>query len=244
MGFISWFFLCSAIAVFNSYYDKDTKPVAGLENPPVATSSLLVGALLLKLFGLIIALFLNKLFLLMYIIGILISVLYSHKNFRFKSNGYVAVLINFIVGTITFIAASSFVHLNTQLLLLGSITAGIFLAAIYLMMQIHQKEEDIERQDISIMVSHGRKTTLISAIILMFMASILSSITLKFSGVSWFYISIIIIYFFVILFSSYKWLKNQENPTSDFKIMNKLTMRLSYSANLILLIIYIFDVIN
>ena len=30
LGFISWFFLCSAIAVFNSYYDKDEKPVAGL----------------------------------------------------------------------------------------------------------------------------------------------------------------------------------------------------------------------
>ena len=243
LGFISWFFLCAGIAVFNSYYDKDVCPVAGLEHPPATTFSMLVGAWFLKLFGLIIALFLNKIFLLTYIMGVILSVLYSHEKFRFKSNGYVAVLLNFIVGAMTFIVASSFSSVNATILFLGSITAGIFLAAIYLMMQVHQKEEDKTRQDISIMVLYGRKITLTSAICLMTIAAVLSTITFVLSGLHWFYILILVIYFGIILFVSYLWLNRQEEPISDFKIMNKLTMWLSYIANLILAVIYIFEIV-
>lgn len=242
MGLISWFFLCAGITVFNSYYDKDVDPVAGLKDPPKTTFSMLIGAYLLKFFGLTIALFLNWVFLLNYVIGIVVSILYSHKNFRLKSNGYIALLINFIVGAITFIAASSFSPISIKFLLLGSIASGIFLVSIYLMMQVHQKKEDKKRKDTSIMVLYGRKVTLISAILLMTIAGILSSIALKLSGLNWFYVLTIIIYFSIILLFSYSWLKRKEGATSDFEIMNKLTMRLSYAAILILAVIYVLDI--
>jgi 1,4-dihydroxy-2-naphthoate octaprenyltransferase len=245
LGFISWFLLCAGIAVFNSYYDKDVNPVAGLKNPPTVTFSMLVGAWLLKLSGLIIAIFLfNKTFLLVYILGIIISVLYSHEKFRFKSNGYVAVFTNFIIGVITFIAAYSFSSANTAVLFLGSLTAGTFLSAICLMMQVHQKEEDKTRKDISIMVSHGRKMTIAVAIFLMTIAAILAIFTFILSSLSWLYVLIVVIYFSIILFISYFWLKKQEDSASDFIIMNKLTMRLSYAGNLILIIIYVLDIIK
>lgn len=243
LGFISWFFLCSAIAVFNSYYDKDEKPVAGLENPPTAAFSMLIGAWLMKLSGFIIALFLNKMFLTIYIAGVILSVLYSHEKFRLKSNGYIAVFLNFVVGAMTFLAASSFLLPSSAILFFGSVTAGSFLAAIYLMMQVHQKEEDKDRKDISIMVLYGRKMAITFAIVLMIVAAILSLLSLVMSNYQWFYIFILIIYFATILFFSYAWLKKQEDPMSDFKIMNKLTMRLSYAANLILVIIYIFEIL-
>jgi 4-hydroxybenzoate polyprenyltransferase len=242
LGFASWFFLCSAIAVFNSYYDKDEKPVAGLENPPTAAFSMLIGAWLMKLSGFIIALLLNKMFLMIYIAGVVLSVLYSHEKFRLKSNGYIAVFLNFVVGAMTFLAAASFSLPSTAILFFGSVTAGSFLAAIYLMMQVHQKVEDKDRKDISIMVLHGRKVTITFAIFLMIVATTLSLVSLTMSNYQWFYIVMLIVYFATILLFSYMWLKKQENPTSDFKIMNKLTMRLSYAANLILIVIYIFEI--
>jgi 4-hydroxybenzoate polyprenyltransferase len=242
-GFISWFFLCASIVVFNSYYDRDAHPVAGLENPPVVTFSLLIGAWLLKLFGFIIALFLNNLFLSLYIMGVILSVLYSHKKFRFKSNGYVAVLFNFIVGATTFMVASSFSSINIESFWCGSAAAGIFLAAIYLMMQVHQKEEDGARQYISIMVLYGRKNTLTLAMSLMMTAAILTLITFVLSGLHWFYILIIMVYFGIILFLNYIWLNKQGKYVSDFKMMNKLTTRLSYAANLILIVVYISEII-
>jgi 4-hydroxybenzoate polyprenyltransferase len=242
LGFVSWFFLCSAIAVFNSYYDKDEKPVAGLENPPTTAFSMIVGAWLMKISGFIIALFLNKMFLTVYITGVILSILYSHKKFRFKSNGYIAVFLNFVVGVITFLAASSFLLPSLEILFFGSATAGSFLAAIYLMMQVHQKEEDKTRKDISIMVLYGRKMTIIFVIVFMIVAAILSMISFVMSNYKWFYILILIIYFATILFFSYAWLKKQEESMSDFKIMNKLTMRLSYAANIVLAIVYIFEI--
>jgi 4-hydroxybenzoate polyprenyltransferase len=245
LGFISWFLLCGGIVVFNSYYDKDVGPVAGLEKPPTSTFSMFVGAWLLKLSGFIIALFLNNIFLIAYIMGVILSVLYSHEKFRFKSNGYVAILFNFIIGATTFIVTSFFSPtINTGVLFFGSISAGIFLAAIYLMMQVHQREEDKARRDNSIMVLYGRKITLTLVLYLMIISAILSTITFVLSDLPWFYIWICMVYFIVILFISRAWLDKQGGPTSDFKIMNKLTMGLCYTANVLVATIYILEAID
>jgi 1,4-dihydroxy-2-naphthoate octaprenyltransferase len=243
-GFISWFFLCAGITLFNSYYDKDKGSVAGLERPPKTTESLFVGAWLFKIIGFVIALSLNNLFLGIYIFGVLLSVLYSHKNFRFKSNGYVAVLFNFIIGTMTFIIASSFAQMKPLVLTFGCITAGLFLASIYLMMQIHQKDEDKERGDISIAVLFGKKKTLISAIVIMVIASIFAIFSLFLSQYPIILIFVFVLFFIIVIFLSIIWLRKKENSFTDFRIMNKLTLGLSNIANILLLSIYIFFVLN
>ena len=243
LGFISWFLLCAGIVVLNSYYDKDVSPVAGLERPPKTNISMLFGAWIFKIIGFIIALYLNRIFLLSYISGVILSVLYSHKSFRLKSYGIIAVLFNFIVGATTFLVVTSFTTTNTAIIYLGSITSGIFLAAIYLMMQIHQKDDDETRNDISIMVQFGKKITLITTISLMIIAAIFSIVTLSLASLSWLYIPVSAIYFFTIIILSQAWMRKNGDSISDFKIMNRLTLRLSYAANLILGLIYIFDIL-
>jgi len=243
LGFISWFLLCAGIVVLNSYYDKDVSPVAGLERPPKTNISMLFGAWIFKIIGFIIALYLNEIFLFSYISGVILSVLYSHKSFRLKSYGIIAVLFNFIVGATTFLVVTSFTTTNTAIIYLGSITSGIFLAAIYLMMQVHQENDDRRRNDISIMVSFGKKATLITAMSLMIIAMILSIITLSLAGLSWLYIPVSAIYFSTIIVLGYAWMRKNSDSISDFKIMNRLTLRLSYAANLILGLIYIFDIL-
>ena len=243
LGFISWFLLCAGIVVLNSYYDKDVSPVAGLERPPKTNISMLFGAWIFKITGFIIALYLNEIFLFSYISGVILSVLYSHKSFRLKSYGIIAVLFNFIVGATTFLVVTSFTTTNTAIIYLGSITSGIFLAAIYLMMQIHQKDDDETRNDISIMVQFGKKITLITTISLMIIAAIFSIVTLSLASLSWLYIPVSAIYFFTIIILSQAWMRKNGDSISDFKIMNRLTLRLSYAANLILGLIYIFDIL-
>ena len=243
LGFISWFLLCAGIVVLNSYYDKDVSPVAGLERPPKTNISMLFGAWIFKIIGFIIALYLNEIFLFSYISGVILSVLYSHKSFRLKSYGIIAVLFNFIVGATTFLVVTSFTTTNTAIIYLGSITSGIFLAAIYLMMQIHQKDDDETRNDISIMVQFGKKITLITTISLMIIAAIFSIVTLSLASLSWLYIPVSAIYFFTIIILSQAWMRKNGDSISDFKIMNRLTLSLSYAANLILGLIYIFDIL-
>jgi len=243
LGFISWFLLCAGIVVLNSYYDKDVSPVAGLERPPKTNISMLFGAWIFKIIGFIIALYLNEIFLFSYISGVILSVLYSHKSFRLKSYGIIAVLFNFIIGATTFLVVTSFTTTNTTIIYLGSTASGIFLAAIYLMMQVHQENDDRRRNDISIMVSFGKKATLITAMSLMIIAMILSIITLSLAGLSWLYIPVSAIYFSTIIVLGYAWMRKNSDSISDFKIMNRLTLRLSYAANLILGLIYIFDIL-
>lgn len=243
-GFIAWFFLCVGITLLNNYYDKDENPVAGLDKPPVVTSSVLIGAWLFKVAGFCIALFLNKLFLAVYVFDVLFSVLYSHKNFRFKSNGYIAVLINFLIGASAFPIASSFAAVSPQTLILGSAAAGFFLASIYLMMQVHQEKEDKERGDISIRVRYGRTPTLMSAIILMIPAGVLSVSVLLLSGLQSLYLLAFVIYLLTIFFFTYVWLKKKGDPRTDFTFMNKLTFRLSMAANLFFLLIYFIEIIT
>lgn len=232
------------MTVFNSYYDKDEGPVAGLQHPPTVTHSMLIGAWLLKLLGFTIALFLGKMFLGLYIVGVVLSILYSHKSFRLKSNGFVAVLLNFIVGSMTFLAASIFSSPGSAILLLGSATAGLFTAAMCLMMQVHQESEDKRRQDTSIALLYGRRMALFSAIILIIIAGVFALTVLALSGLHWIYTATVALYVVFVLFASYAWIKKQGNPASDFKIMNTLTMHLSYAGNLILVVTYILNIVT
>lgn len=243
-GFIAWLLLCAGITVFNSYYDKDDKPVAGLPDPPPAARSMIISASAFKLLGLWIALSLNKLFLVMYLIGAIISVLYSHKNFRLKANGYVAVAVNFLVGAITFVAAISLGAFSGEILGLGAAAAGSFLASVYLMMQVHQKQEDGSRGDISIMVRHGRRATLSAALVLMSLALAFSALAWLLADYSPVYLLLFACYFGAVFFFVFKWLKRREDPREDFRIMNQLTMRSSYAANLILATIYLLEVLR
>ena len=107
IALFSQFLLWAGVTLFNSYYDKDDKPVGGLKNPPKITNSLLYGSLFFKITALILALFVNGVFLFLTIFIIFASILYSHKKFRLKSNGFVALLFNFIAGFVTFLSSSS-----------------------------------------------------------------------------------------------------------------------------------------
>lgn len=241
-GFIAWLLLGIGATVYNSYYDKDTEPVAGLEKPPAVHISMLIGAWFFKLLGLIIAFFLNPLFLSIYILSLFSSVLYSYKKTRFKSNGYVALIFNFIMGGVVYLSVSSFSNQNIMLVVLGSVTCASYIAAMYLMMQIHQKKEDSMRHDTSIMILHGRKKTLIAAIILFIIAAIAGDAACIVSSLNPLYALLMTIYFLIAIFFILRWLKHEEDPQSDFQIMNRLTLRLSYAGIFLLIIAYIFSV--
>lgn len=243
LGFISWFLICAGAVVFNGYYDRDNYPVVGLEKPPSVTVSMLYGSLVLKFIGLIIALFLNNLiFLAIYIAAIFASVIYSHRSFRFKSKGYIALLFNFAIGAMTFTVASSFSMPSALILTLGIFSSGFFIVSIYLMTQVHQTREDQLRGDISIAVLYGKKTTLQISLVLMVIASVMVLTLLKLSSLPIFYIFLFSAYFLAIFLMSYVWLNKKDDSALDFRTMNKLTLRASYSANFILMIIYILEI--
>jgi 1,4-dihydroxy-2-naphthoate octaprenyltransferase len=241
LGFISWFFLCSGITLFNSYYDKDEEPVGGLQNPPKVTTSLLIASIIFKIFGFVIALLLNKYFLFIYFFGIIFSILYSHKAFRLKSYALVSITFNFIIGFTSFLSASSFDFPREIIIILGSLSSGLFLTGTYILMQIHQTIQDKERDYSSLAMIIGKKKTLIISFILILLAAILSSLTIYISlGLIFIITSIIFFCIFFLLL----WVWFSKSNSRDFEMMSLITIQLSFLANFLLAMIYIIEVIG
>lgn len=237
-AFISWLLLTSGITVFNSYYDKDKNSVAGLKKPPKVSESMFYGSIGMKLIGFIMAFFISALFLFFYILGVVFSFLYSHRYFRFKSNGFVAFLFNFIIGFSTFIVASSLDKLILSLpIFFGAFASGLFLSSIYLMMQIHQVREDKERGDISIAVKYGKNISLGLGFLFMLIAGILITFVFYMIKLNFIFVVLSVLFFIFILASILWWIKTKKYK--DFEIMDKITSYSSYIGNFVLLIIYI-----
>ena len=238
LGFLSWLSSCIGITLFNSYYDRDRGPVAGLERPPTVSESLFYGSLFFKSIALFTAVFVNLTFFAATIIVITLSVLYSHKYFRWKSNGLVAVFFNFIIGAFTFLAANSLkILVTTNQFVTGLFCSGFFLAGIYLLMQIHQVEEDRERGDVSFAVRFGKNSTIIFALVLFLLAGILGVSSFIFSEL-FFELSILVPYFVIGILLTIVW-KKKNGPLSDYKIMSRITDYFSFTGSALLIIIYI-----
>lgn len=242
LAFLSWFLLCAGITIFNSYYDKDKNPVAGLKKPPKTSKSMLYGSLTMQLSGLIISSLINLVFTFLYILTFVLTFLYSHKNFRLKSNGFIALFINFFVGLSTFSATAS---LNGNLIsksnIFGAIGSGLFLVSVYLMMQVHQIVEDKRRGDFSIAVKFGRRTTIILATLFLIISGLSITTSFYFSYFPSWILILTLIYFISVLFMLQLWVKETNN---DFKTMTKITNYLSYMGNIILLILYLYFIVK
>lgn len=240
LSLVSLFFLWSGVTLLNSYYDKDEKPVAGLKNPPKVTKSLFWGSLTFKIVSIILSSFISSFFLILNLIIIISSFLYSHKNFRFKSNAFVALLFNFVAGFTTFLFASSlrnFSILNINLLF-GAASSGFFLSSIYLMMQIHQTKEDKKRGDESYALIFGKKNALITSIFLIIIAGLLGAYSMYLSSLT-FQIIVLAIYMIFGLFFLIKWAVTK-NKINDFDEMTKITNYFSFVGIILLIILYIF----
>ncbi len=82
---------------FNSAYDKDTGPVAYLPDPPQPPSWLATGALMIMVFGGVLAWFVvGKAFAAVVGISILLSVMYSHPLVRLKAKPGLDLLVNML----------------------------------------------------------------------------------------------------------------------------------------------------
>src|SRR5262249_5871011 len=77
LGFVAFHvFLYGGTNMFNSYFDRDEGPIGGLERPPPVDFGLLVGSLVLKAIGLLMATFCGTAFVMCYLLFTLYSVTY------------------------------------------------------------------------------------------------------------------------------------------------------------------------
>jgi len=240
---ISWLLLSMGITVFNSYYDEDKDPVAGLKNPPPVNKSMFWASVLYYVLGFIIAITINLTFVYFYTLCAVMTILYSHKKVRLKSDGNIALTVNFLVGVLTFAAVTSFNQsADLYLMVLGMFTCGSFLAGIYAMMQVHQVREDLERNDISFAAKHGRRATILLSIALSLVASILALYLLLMSISKLLFSLMLAIAFFSIFFLVIWSYKKDDTSVTDFRMMTRITNFITISSTIVLFLALILPI--
>lgn len=237
---VAWLLLVAGLTVFNSYYDKDDVEVGGMAHPPQITASLLYGSLAMLAVGLVMSLFISLTFFILAFLTGFIYFFYSYEGTRWKSNGYAAVSINAIVGALTVLAAASLGgRLTTTEVILAALTAALFKASVYTMMQVHQIEEDKKRGDPSVAVMHGRAATLRFSQITMLLGGVCAIAALYIMSNGLVLPILAALYFIAggVLFEV--WIRQDDNPAKDAARMQKMIYFTGYAGSIIFLLLYV-----
>lgn len=151
--------LNGGVTAYNSYFDEDEGPIGGLEHPPKMAPWMLPASLALQGVGLLLALPVGPLFVVLYLVTMGLSVLYSTRGIRWKGRPLLSFLaVGIGTGTNTYgmgyLAASGRGALP-GVVVVGGIGTALLLLSLYPVSQVFQREEDLRRGDRTFATTYG-----------------------------------------------------------------------------------------
>ncbi len=241
--FILHFLIYPASNGYNSYMDRDTKSIGGLEKPPLPSRQLYVTTIFLDIAGLSLSLIIDPLFAAVMILYIGASKAYSYRGIRIKKlplTGYLLVIIFQGAATFWLVYYGSNADGSLFVPWRGMIICALLIGGFYPLTQIYQHQQDLDDGVVTISYKLGYKGTFIfcaivylCAFVLMAQFFILQQQQNKLMMVSIFFVPVIV--YFIIWFLRVS--KNAQ--AADFKntmIMNWLAATCTNIAFLSLLI--------
>jgi 1,4-dihydroxy-2-naphthoate octaprenyltransferase len=152
-------FLYPAATAFNSAYDRDCGPVAGMERPPAVPAGLSRFALALAAGGALVAAWAGPVFLVAYAAIAGWTWAYSHPRVRWKAHPWKsAAAIALGQGALGFLAgwvATARHGWEPEALVVGATGAALTALGLYPVTQVFQLEEDRQRGDRTLPVTLG-----------------------------------------------------------------------------------------
>jgi 1,4-dihydroxy-2-naphthoate octaprenyltransferase len=130
---------------YNSYMDKDTSPIGGLENPLQPTRQLFLVTICLDIIAVALSFFITWIFAIGIFLYIMASRAYSYRSIRLKKfpfTGYFTVII--FQGAVTFFLVFHGADGNHTLHVpvISMVAASLLIGGFYPLTQIYQHEED------------------------------------------------------------------------------------------------------
>ena len=130
---------------YNSYMDRDTSSIGGLQNPLQPTKELFITTVCLDFVAVVLSLFVSLIFAAGILLYILASRAYSYRKIRLKKyavTGYLTVII--FQGAVTFFLVYHGAHSNhtTKVPVLALIASSLLIGGFYPLTQIYQHKED------------------------------------------------------------------------------------------------------
>lgn len=130
---------------YNSFMDRDTESIGGVEKPLQPTNELFHATIVMDIAGSMLSFFISWQFALGYILYILCSRMYSYRGIRLKRFpiiGYITVILNqgALVFAMVYIAADK--NAGNQIPLQGLLAAAFLIGGFYPITQIYQHKSD------------------------------------------------------------------------------------------------------
>jgi len=132
---------------YNSYMDRDTESIGGLEKPPPASRQLFWISVVLDCIGILLSLIIGPLFTLVMLFYIGASKAYSYRGIRLKKFPYLGYLIVILFqGAVTFWLVYYGSNQEPALLVpwQGMVICSLLVGGFYPLTQIYQHRQDIE----------------------------------------------------------------------------------------------------
>ena len=155
-------FLYPAANGYNSYFDKDTKSVGGLKNPPSVTPELYNVSLICDLIAIGLGLLINWQFALMLAIYGAESKAYSHPKIRLKKYAFLSSIVTSVFqGGFTYMMSFlalhqlSFDQLFKKNIIIPSALCSIAFLGVYPLTQVYQHFEDSLKGEHTISIKLG-----------------------------------------------------------------------------------------
>jgi 1,4-dihydroxy-2-naphthoate octaprenyltransferase len=149
---------------YNSYMDRDTKAIGGLEKPPPPSRELFYTTIILDIVGLLLSLTISPLFAAVMIFYIAASKAYSYRGIRIKKlpvTGYLLVIIFQGAATFWLVYYGSSIDRTLNVPWLGMITCALLIGGFYPLTQIYQHQQDLDDGVETISYKLGYKGTFV-----------------------------------------------------------------------------------
>jgi len=149
---------------YNSYMDRDTESIGGLEKPPPPSRQLFWVTAVLDVIGMLLSLIIGPIFTLVMLFYIGASKAYSYRGIRLKKYPYLGYLIVIAFqGAVTFwlVYYGSSQHQNLSVPWQGMIICSLLVGGFYPLTQIYQHKQDYEDGVSTISYKLGYKGTFI-----------------------------------------------------------------------------------
>ena len=162
--FILHFLVYPASNGYNSYMDRDTDSIGGLEKPPPPSPQLFWVTIALDSIGILLSLVIGPVFTLVMLFYIGASKAYSYRGIRLKKYPYLGYLIVILFqGAVTFwlVYYGSSVNKNIWVPWQGMLICSLLVGGFYPLTQIYQHKQDLEDGVETISYKLGYKGTFI-----------------------------------------------------------------------------------
>jgi len=229
---------------YNSYMDRDTTSIGGLEKPLQPTNQLFVFTVIMDVLAVLLALVISSVTAACIFIYIIFSRLYSYKKIRLKQYavlGYLVVILNQggLIFFTVFQAANK--DANALVPLIGVICSTLLIGGFYPITQVYQHKEDADDKVKTISMMLGKRGTFIFCSVIYAVAFAL--LFFYFSSINKLYLFSILLLFFlpVLIYFTVWFLQVKKNSSyADFKHtmrMNKIASACTNLAFITLLIL-------